>query len=188
MNDEFEAGALPTPERKSSGRLFTLILLLVVTVAFAFAFSLRQPKSKGPSTAPEIRVVGWLNGPGPTPEALHGKVIVLDAWAFWCGPCRMAAPELIKLHNRYAEQGVIFLGLTVEGIDHDRENRSFLSATKITWPNGYGAVDTLQKLEANLIPQVWVIDRDYNIIWNSIQSSEPIETAIERALAQQPSS
>lgn len=180
MNDEFEAGAVPQPApRRSGGRLFSLLLILVATLAFAFAFSIRTP-----SVAPEIRAEGWLNGPGPTPESLHGRVIVLDAWAHWCGPCRAAAPELVKLHDRYADHGVVFLGLTGEGAEQDAANRKFLAATKITWPNGYGAVGTLSKLNANSIPRVWVIDRNYKIIWHSLTSSEPIEQAIDRALAQ----
>jgi hypothetical protein len=43
----------------------------------------------------------------------------------------------------------------------------------------------LELLKADFIPQVWVIDRKYNLIWN-VNSSEPIESAIDRALAQKP--
>ncbi len=181
MSDEIETEpGLQDRPPSNGGKIFSAVLLVVVAVAFAFAFTIR-PVSK----APEIRADGWLNGPAPTPEELHGKVLVVDAWAFWCGPCRAAAPELVKLHERYRDRGVMFIGLTSERSDRDPENRHFLAETKITWPNGYGAVETLIKLKADSIPQVWVIDRKYNLIWN-INSSEPIESAIERALAQKP--
>ncbi len=181
MSEEIETEpSLQHRPPSNGGKIFSAVLLVVVAVAFAFAFTIR-PVSK----APEIRAAGWLNGPGPTPEELHGKVLVVDAWAFWCGPCRASAPELVKLHERYRERGVVFLGLTSEGADQDAENRRFLADTKITWPNGFGAVGTLIKLKADFIPQVWVIDRKYNLIWN-VNSSEPIESAIDRALAQKP--
>jgi thiol-disulfide isomerase/thioredoxin len=181
--DQMEAGTgLANEPRRATGLPFVAVLLVVAVAAFLMAQSFRKPAIR---KAPEIHVDGWLNGPGPTREDLHGKVIVLDAWAFWCLPCRAQAPDLVKLYEKYREQGVVFLGLTMEDSAADVENRGFLKATKITWPNGFGAEKTLRELKADTIPQRWVIDRQYNLIWTE-SSSESIEAAIDRALAQQP--
>lgn len=186
MNAENEPA---TETQSGGGRSFTIALLIVGIVAILMAAFLggRSNSSRitGPTAAPEIRVAGWLNGPGPTAEELRGQVIVLDAWAYWCGPCRATAPELVKLHDQYRDRGVLFLGLTGEGDEVRDRNLRFLEDTKITWPNGYGAVETLTELKADFIPQRWVIDRNYQLIWNE-SSSEPIEAAIDRALAQTP--
>ena len=162
-----------------------LLALVIVAMAATLLTLILWPTQISPvlGKAPEIRAAGWLNGPEPTPEDLHGKVIVLDAWAYWCGPCRAKAPELVQLYEKYSPRGVLFLGLTQEGVNVDEYNRRFLETTHITWPNGYGAVDTLFALKADYIPQRWVIDRHYNLIWNE-DSPEPIETAIDRALAE----
>jgi thiol-disulfide isomerase/thioredoxin len=186
MNAENE----PAPVTQSGGgRSFTIVLLIVGIAAILMAAFLggRSNSSRitEPSPAPEIRVEGWLNGPGPTAEELRGQVIVLDAWAFWCGPCRASAPELVKLHEKYRDRGVLFLGLTAERDNVRDRNVRFLEDTKITWPNGYGAVETLMELRADYIPQRWVIDRNYQLIWDE-SSSESIDGAIDRALAQTP--
>lgn len=178
--------ATPPPPR--SGLPFSVLLIVVVAMSVALALLLRQSVVPAPAAAgqaPRIEAEGWLNGDGPTDEQLKGKVIVLDAWAYWCNPCRAAAPELVKLHQKYKDRGVVFLGLTSEGADTNAFNRRFLEATRITWPNGYGAGKTLSALNVEFIPQRWVIDRHNTIIWNEM-SRESIESAIDRALAESP--
>ena len=177
-----ETGVVGGP-RTTTGRPFLIVLLIVAVSALALSLLIRGPSPV--RKAPEIRVEGWLNGPGPTPAELHGKVIVLDAWAFWCMPCRAQAPDLVRLHKQYRESGVVFLGVTMDGIEADAQNKRFLKDTKITWPNGYGAEKMFQELKADTIPQRWVIDRQYNLIWTEA-SPEPIEAAIDRALAAKP--
>lgn len=175
----------PIQSRPGGGLSLIFSIVIVAVAAFILAMVMRQtslrPRAMG--KAPEIKAAGWLNGSAPSPEDLKGKVIVLDAWAYWCGPCRRAAPELVELHEKYRDKGVVFIGLTTEGAEHDEENRKFLEATKITWPNGYGAVETMIKLKADMIPQRWVIDRNNNLIWDE-WAKESIESAIDRALAE----
>lgn len=50
---------------------------------------------------------------------LRGKVVVIDFFASWCGPCKLELPELEKLHRELAPSGVVFLGIN---IDREREN------------------------------------------------------------------
>ncbi len=184
----------PTPSR---GRSFLLGIVIVGALAIGFASMLKQsiPPARSMSRlvgtqAPQFEVEGWLNGPGPTADELRGKVVVVDAWAWWCGPCRMAAPDMLALEQKYREQGVVFLGLTSEGSDTLAKSKQFLSVTKINWPNGYGASRTLRLLEADSIPHVTIIDRK-NVIEDIVmgaggESHQDIEAAIQRALAKTP--
>jgi thiol-disulfide isomerase/thioredoxin len=133
------------------------------------------------AAAPAIAAQGWINGPAPAAEDLAGQVLVIDAWATWCGPCRDKAPELVALQKRYAGQGVVFIGLTDESPESLPAIEEFLSDTGITWANGFGAVETLDAFQHRGIPSIWVVGRDGVIVWNG-DSSGDLEDAVERAL------
>jgi thiol-disulfide isomerase/thioredoxin len=131
---------------------------------------------------PPIIAVGWLNGPAPKPGEFDGKVLVIDAWASWCGPCRAQAPEMVRLYEKYHEQGAEFIGLTNETEESLPRMEQFIKRAGITWKNGYGAAETLDALKADYIPKVWVVDRQRRIVW-SHASPITLEEGLRKALS-----
>ncbi|MDP1799594.1 MAG: TlpA disulfide reductase family protein [Planctomycetaceae bacterium] len=177
---------------QSGGWNFFVVLLLVAGFGYFMATLLRIPPENdqhvpapGPGLigmkAPAIKTQGWFNGTAPTDEDLRGKVIVIDAWAYWCGPCRRKAPGLIKLYEKYGSKGVVFLGLTSEDRRALKQSEEFIADLKIPWPQGYGADATLARLNTEYIPQVWIIDQKGTIVWDQT-ATEDLDTALARLL------
>ncbi len=62
--------------------------------------------------APELRSIkGWKGGEPVKLADLKGKVVLLDFWGAWCGPCIFAMPELVEMHEKYKDQGLVIIAV-----------------------------------------------------------------------------
>jgi peroxiredoxin len=110
-----------------------------------------------------------------------GKVMVVNLWATWCGPCRREIPELVKLHKEFHSRGVEMIGLSTENPDASAEKvRKFIQDFQIDYRIGWAPVEVgaplMQGHEA--IPQIFVISRDGRILKRFVGFS-PANTAAE---------
>ncbi len=129
---------------------------------------------------PDYAIQKWVT---KTPDT-KGKIILIDLWATWCGPCKKAIPELNKLQKEFKDDLVI-IGLSDEPANVVQD---FMKKTKIDYSM---AVDTKGKLKKKLnvmgIPHVIIVDTSGIIRWQGLPSdkkdkltSDLIETIIEK--------
>jgi len=118
-----------------------------------------------------------------------GKVMVVNLWATWCGPCRMEIPELVKLHKEFHSRGVEVIGLSTEDPDASAERvRKFIQDFQIDYRVGWApaevGVPLMQGRQA--IPQIFVISPDARILKRfvgfSANTSAQLKQVLEEAL------
>jgi thiol-disulfide isomerase/thioredoxin len=95
-----------------------------------------------------------------------GKVVVMNIWGAWCGPCRTEAPELQKLYDAHKESGVQVLGIDVR--DYDRTfPQDFMRDTKLTYPSIYDPPQrtllALQGYPRAAVPSTIVLDKQHRV-------------------------
>jgi thiol-disulfide isomerase/thioredoxin len=71
----------------------------------------------------------------------RGKVLVVNFWATWCAPCREEIPIFVGLQDRYAANGLQFIGISIDQADKTRE---FATTFKINYPVLIGTFDTVE--------------------------------------------
>ncbi|CRK60189.1 Thiol:disulfide oxidoreductase related to ResA [Alloactinosynnema sp. L-07] len=93
----------------------------------------------------------------------RGKVVVLNVWGQWCGPCRTEAPELQKLQDEYGSRGVQVLGIAVREVSK-ADPRDFMKDRGLTYPSIYDppgrSLLPLKGYPRSVVPATFVIDKE----------------------------
>ncbi|MEY3367847.1 MAG: hypothetical protein RI973_1002 [Bacteroidota bacterium] len=138
---------------------------------------------------------------------LKGKVVLLDFWASWCRPCRMENPNVVKIYNKYKEQGFTVFSVSLDGVDSRQmaalqndaaKIQEVLSMQKKLWKDAIEKdgliweyhVSDLKKWECapanlygvNSIPRTFMIDKEGKIAAVNLRGAEQIEETLQKLL------
>ncbi|WP_338768575.1 TlpA disulfide reductase family protein [Nocardia vulneris] len=117
----------------------------------------------GPLSGPDLMAAGKT----VSVADFAGKVVVLNLWGQWCGPCRAEAPALEKVYEATKDSGVAFLGINVRDPQQDKA-QDFVVDNKVGYPSIYDpSMRTLLALGGNfptsVIPTTLVLDRQHRV-------------------------
>lgn len=153
-------------------RVVTLLIVLGFLAAFGIS-SCNDAPTRRSSNLPAVPAVVFdtemraANGTAIKLSNYSGKILFVNLWATWCGPCRMETPELVRLHKEYQARGVEFIGLSTEDPDASAQKvREFMNQYQVGYQIGWATREvalTLMQGKTS-IPQSFIITRDGRLL------------------------
>lgn len=175
----------------------------VTQVETQYAARMAQERIQLGQPAPDITLPS-PSGKEYSLSDLKGKVVLLDFWASWCGPCRRENPNVVEVYKRYKDQGFTVFSVSLDGLD-DRSKARYQSETQVQemldrqrerWVNAIKQdglaweyhVSDLQKWDSapaaiygvRAIPRTFLIDREGKIAALNLRGAAAIERELQK--------
>jgi thiol-disulfide isomerase/thioredoxin len=163
---------------KRSGIITIIVILIIGFVGYEILTAINPvPGKEKENPTYSVKSVAQKNDNNRYPEAPDfalydlegnlvklsdhkGKVIIIDFWATWCGPCRMGIPYVVEIQSKYKEEGLIILGISVDQ-GNKKAVSEFAKAFNMNYPvllftprviSAYGGIQG--------IPTTFIVDRE----------------------------
>ena len=163
---QLEGGeALPPRRGLSLGAIVLLIGVALTVLVMGIALVRQQQTQPTAGPAPDFSLTTF-DGQEFRLSEQRGKVVVINFWASWCGPCREEAPAFESLWQQYKDDDVVFLGITFA--DDPEDSLAFMQEYGMTYLNAEDGRSLVSKglFHIQGVPETFVIDRDGNISKN----------------------
>jgi thiol-disulfide isomerase/thioredoxin len=151
--------------------------ILILAIAGGIAYFAMQP-------APPFDLkYAAVDGTQVDLAQMRGKVVLVDFWATWCGPCRGEVPNVVAAYQKYHDKGFEVLGVSLDTDQGDLNN--FTAQNGMVWPqyfDGKGWDNAIASANGvRAIPAMWLIGKDGKLITKNAR--EDLDEAIAQALA-----
>jgi len=140
---------------------------------FILIFNLAQAQPRQGMMAEEIALPS-VNGDTIRLSSLKGKVVLIDFWASWCGPCRTSNKGFVKLYPKYKSKGFEILAISLD--DNDAAWKKAIAKDKITWPQvidrGGWEAKTAAHWNIVALPTSYLVDKEGRLVAMDLEKAE----------------
>ncbi len=176
--------------------LFAALAMLAISLPATAAEDAAAVTLKAGDPAPKLAVSKWVKG-GPIDQFEKGKVYIIECWATWCGPCIASMPHVTKLQAKYADKGVVVIGMNVwerneaavePFVTKNAAKMGYAVAMDVVAPAEEGkpkqpgtmASTWLKAAGRNGIPCSFIVDQAGKIAWigHPMQMDRPLEQVV----------
>ena len=139
--------------------VLALLLALAALLLASCDAGTAQAACAGDACLPDVKYID-TDGKAHTPDSLRGKVVVINFWATWCGPCKKEIPDLSKLYLKYKDKGVVMLGVLANDNPSESDLLNFRSDYEMEFPVVRQSSDILVSFNyPQALPTTFIYDR-----------------------------
>jgi len=163
--------------------LFSLFIGMLAAVAVA---QTNPPPVTAPATQPprlDLKFTA-VDGTAFDLATWRGKVVLIDFWATWCGPCRRAIPFVVDAYRKLHAKGFEIVGIS---LDRDRDQMlQFTKDKSMPWPQYFDGLVWENKISRRFgiegIPTLWLIDKQGRL--RNPEAGDDLEAEVTKLLAE----
>jgi thiol-disulfide isomerase/thioredoxin len=164
--------------RKTPGGIFTVIL--------CSSLALRAWAAVNVGDKPILQFRAANGGQQVSLEQLRGKIVVVDFWATWCGPCMAEADHMVQVNTQYAPKGLQFIGVSLDNSVPDMLRVA--KEKNFNWPqycdSGGWQSKAAQQWGVQSIPHTFIVGPDGDVVWHGHPGN--IDAALASAFKKTP--
>jgi len=152
-------------ERKGLGIAFLILIVIIISVYASSWHNTQQSNTNQPSNTDELPPLYTLTDADFS--EFRGKIVVIDCFATWCGPCKEEIPHLAKIANNYSNSEVVVISVGSLG-DSELGLRQFKKKYNMDWLVARDTVGVFNKYDVQAIPTIVILDQNGNIHYKHV--------------------
>jgi len=135
------------------------------------------------AAAPDYSARSLETGEQVSLESLRGRVVLLNVWAMWCGPCRHEMAALDGLRSRHAASGLEVIGVNIDGRGERGLVRTFSRVARVSYAVWLDPDDRVSsRFGVTQLPATFLIDREGRLRWRHVGTLGTQDTGLSKTL------